>query len=198
MLWFTVFLWNSSGTGANIYIFIMWLGRSRKKVNRSRQDRNHIFIRQMWWLNQQKNYKSLMKFESDLAKRPPLELGTQVMKSSRNECSLLCRCRGRLPSRASSMVGEWDRASPFPRIPECALHTWQNQRSQTVMSFFISGGRPNYLQMLLIKYLKWSLLKNLQIFLNFISLGIGRNVLLLITIIKSLSMSRHHSFKWLK
>lgn len=59
-----------------------------------------------------------------LARRPPLELCTHMMKSSRKECSLVWRCRGRFPSRASRMVGEWDRARPFPRIPEWDLHTW--------------------------------------------------------------------------
>ena len=58
-----------------------------------------------------------------LASRPPLEVWTQVMKSSRKECSLVCRWRGRFPSRASRMVGEWDRARPLPRIPEWDLHT---------------------------------------------------------------------------
>lgn len=41
-----------------------------------------------------------------LARRPPLELWTHMMKSSRKECSLVWRCRGRFPSRASRMVGE--------------------------------------------------------------------------------------------
>lgn len=59
-----------------------------------------------------------------LARRPPLEFCTQVMKSSRKECSLVWRCKGRFPSRASRMVGEWDKARPFPRIPEWDLHTW--------------------------------------------------------------------------
>lgn len=62
-----------------------------------------------------------------LARRPPLEFCTQVMKSSRKECSLVWRCRGRFPSSASRIVGEWDKASPFPRIPECDLHTCERK-----------------------------------------------------------------------
>lgn len=64
---------------------------------------------------------------SHLARRPPLEFCSQVIKSSKKECSLVCRCRGRLPARASRMLGEWDRASPLPRIPEWALHTWSER-----------------------------------------------------------------------
>lgn len=146
-----------------------------------------MIVRLKWCHWSPKDYKPFIKFKTDLARRPPLELGTHVMKSSRKECSLLCRCRGRFPSSASRMVGEWDRASPFPRIPECALHTWENQKSQTITSFYISRGRPNELHMLLMKYLKWGLLKNLQILLQFISLEIWENVLHLIRIIGRIS-----------
>lgn len=58
-----------------------------------------------------------------LASLPPLEPGTQAIKSSRKDCSLLWICSGKFPSSASNIVGEWERANPFPRMPEWVLHT---------------------------------------------------------------------------
>lgn len=129
-----------------------------------------------------------------LARRPPLEFCTQVMKSSRKECSLVWRCRGRFPSRASRIVGEWDKARPFPRIPECDLHTCMRSEKIKIkkgmypwplsigkkehacvdktISTNISATR--YFQVLKLSHLKRSFLQNLKILLQFITLNLNR------------------------
>lgn len=120
---------NSGGPAAADVIFVqdewgllwvcvgVWLKPPRRPSMRSSNSQIRLFV----------NQGAEKLFEKDLASRPPLEFWTQVMKSSRNECSLVCRYIGRLPSNASRMVGEWESASPFPRSPEWDLHTYSTQ-----------------------------------------------------------------------